>query len=247
VTLIAQITDPHLRDDGADPSHDPALALRRAFERIAGMKTRPDAIALTGDVIDRSAAGYGHVIDMLRTAPVRVLPLSGNHDRAAGFRAAFGGWAGFAEEHLSFVEPVGAALLVGLDSTLDDGKGGVDATRLDWLERVLGEADAPVILALHHPPFPTLAPHIDDQGFAGADALAARIAGSRVCRVIAGHSHRGIQTLWAGVAASTCSAIGFGLGLSLSGAAHRPVATPPGYELHLLRSGAVVTHQVTLD
>jgi len=247
MTLIVQITDPHLRADGAYPAHDPARALRQAFSWIDGMDLRPDAIALTGDIVDRAAPDYAQAAALLREAPVPVLPLSGNHDDPREFRASFSGWADFAPDHLSFVAPFGDAVLIGLDSNLDGGKGGVDAARIDWLETALASAGAPVILALHHPPFQTHAPHVDEQRFEGADALAACVAGSAVCRVIAGHTHRGMRTLWAGVPASTCSAIGFGLGLSLSGEPHRPVATPPGYELHVFRSGALVTHQVTLD
>lgn len=245
--LIAQITDPHLRTDGRDPCHDPAKAMRRAFAKIEAMDVRPNAIVLTGDIIDRSATGYAPAVSLLREAPARLLPLSGNHDRPQAFREAFAGWVPFAQDHLSFVEPVGDALLIGLDSNLPGGVGGLDGARLDWLSGELASAQAPVILALHHPPFPTYTPHLDATGFVGADALASCLKGSRVCRIIAGHSHRGMLTVWAGVPASTANAIGHGLSLSLSGNhPHEPVDTPPGYELHLLRSGSVVSHQIAL-
>lgn len=248
MTLIAQITDPHLRDDGADPCHDPAQAMRQAFAQIAAMDRRPDAIVLTGDIIDRSATGYDAAVNLLRAASVPVLPLPGNHDHPEGFRAAFAGWADFAPDHLSFTRQIGDAVLIALDSNLPDGSGGVDAARLEWLARALACADAPVILALHHPPFPTGAPHLDKDGFAGADRLAARVQGSPVCRIIAGHSHRSMQTLWAGVVASTCTAIGHGLSLSLTGnRKHKPSCTLPAFEMHLLQSGSVVTHLIPLD
>lgn len=245
--LLAQITDPHLRDDGADPRHDPAAALRRAFAGIAQMDMRPDAVVLTGDIIDRSAAGYDHVLPLLREAPVPLLPMPGNHDRAAEFRAAFAGWADFARDHLSFTRAVGGALLVALDSTMPDGGGGVDAARLGWLQRALDTAAAPVVLALHHPPFPTHVPHLDRSGFAGAGDLARLITGSRVCRLVAGHSHRAIQTTWAGIPASTAPAIGHGLTLSLTGKhAHTPSDAPPGFELLHLRSGVMVSHLIAV-
>jgi len=247
VTLIAQITDPHLRDDGADPCHDPAQAMRGAFARIAAMARRPDAILLTGDIIDRSAAGYAHALPLLRAAPVPLLPMPGNHDPAPAFRAAFADWAAFAPGHLSYTRRLGDVVVIALDSTLPDGRGGVDAARLDWLAGALAGARAPVVLALHHPPFPTHAPHLDRAGFAEAGALAELIADSAVCRVIAGHSHRAIQTLWAGRMCSTARAIGHGLSLSLSGDhPHRPVDTPPGFDLHLFRNGQTASHEVLL-
>jgi len=246
VTLIAQITDPHLRDDGADPCHDPADALRRAFAMIAAMDRMPDAIVLTGDIIDRSARSYDHALELLAVAPAPLLPLSGNHDRADEFRLALSGWADFAEDHLSFAQPVGEMLLVGLDSNLPDARGGVDRMRLDWLNGVLDSARSPVLLALHHPPFATHAPHLDKTGFEGAGDLEALVMDSPICRIIAGHSHRGMQTLWAGVPASTAIAIGHGLSLSFTGARHAPIPTAPGFELHHLHAGALVSHQILI-
>lgn len=247
MTLIAQITDLHLRDDGAYPCHDPAGAVLQAFDRIAAMDLRPDAIVVTGDIIDRAASGYAAAVALLRKAPVPLLPLSGNHDRAEDFRAAFAGWADFHPDHLSFVQPMRDLTLIGLDSNLPQGKGGVDAARLDWLAGALARAEGPVVLALHHPPFATGAPHIDAQGFACATELTDVVSGTRVCRVIAGHTHRSIQTRWAGVAAGTCRAIGFGLDLFLTrGHTHRPDCTTPGFDLHLVTPGLAVSHQVTL-
>ena len=246
MTLIAQITDPHLRDDGDDPCHDPARAMRAAFAQIAALDLRPDAIILTGDIIDRSAASYAHAVALLREAPVPLLPMPGNHDRADEFRAAFGDWADFHPDHLSFTAPVGDLMLVALDSNLPGGRGGVDPARLDWLAGVLARANAPVLLALHHPPFPTFVPHLERGGFTNAGALADLIRGSAVCRVIAGHSHRSIRSLWAGVEASTAPAIGHGLDLLLTGTKRPlPVCMAPQYELHHLRDGAVVSHQMS--
>jgi 3',5'-cyclic-AMP phosphodiesterase len=247
VTLIAQITDPHLRDDGADPCHDPAQAMLAAFAMIAAMDRRPDAIVLTGDIIDRSASGYGRAVSLLRQSPVPLLPMPGNHDRPDEFRKAFAGWADFAPDHLSFTHQIGDAILIALDSNLSGGKGGVDAVRLRWLKDALADVTGPVILALHHPPFLTGAPHLDRDGFAGAADLGLLIAGSPVCRIITGHSHRGMQTLWAGIQASTCTAIGHGLSLSLTGdRPHQPVCVPPAYELHMVKAGSVVSHQIIL-
>jgi 3',5'-cyclic-AMP phosphodiesterase len=247
VTLIAQITDLHLRDDDADPCHDPAQAMLDAFAMIAAMDQRPDAIVLTGDIIDRSALGYGRAQSLLRHAPVPLLPMPGNHDRPQEFRDAFAGWADFAPNHLSFTHQIGDAVLIALDSNLSGGKGGVDGIRLRWFEDALAHVTGPVILALHHPPFWTGAPHLDKDGFAGAAQLAQLIAGGPVCRVIAGHSHRSMQTLWAGVVASTCAAISHGLSLSLTKRhPHQPVCLPPTYELHLAKAGSFVSHQIVV-
>lgn len=246
MTLIAQITDPHLRDDNANPCHDPVQTMRDAFTIIAAMDRRPDAIVLTGDIIDRSALGYGHALPLLSEAPVPVLPIPGNHDHAAAFRTAFAGWADFQPDHLSFTAAVGKVLLIALDSNLPGRSAGVDQRRLDWLAGVLSKATAPAILALHHPPFPTMVPHLEKSGFAGTRSLAALIKGSAIRRVIAGHSHRSIRTPWAGIEASTAPAIGHGLSLAFTGTEPAvPTCSPPGFELHDLRTGNVISHQIS--
>lgn len=247
MTLIAQITDLHLRDDGADPCHDPAQALLRAFAMLAAMDRRPDAIVLTGDIIDRSASGYDGALALIRASPVPLWPMPGNHDREVEFRAAFAGLADYAPGHMSFTCQIGNAVLIALDSNLPGGKGGIDAVRLNWLADNLARTRAPAVLALHHPPFPTGLPHLDKKGFAGATQLADLVTGSPVCRIIAGHSHRTIQTIWAGVAASTCPAIGHGLSLSLTGNhPHEPTHLPPAFELHMIKADSVMSHQIPL-
>ena len=247
MALIAQLTDPHLRDDGADPFHDPAEALLHAFAQIAAMDVRPDAIVLTGDIIDRSAKGYAHALPLLRRAPVPLWPMPGNHDDPTGFRMAFDGWAEFAPGHLSYTARIDKLQLIALDSTLPNGCPGLDRSRLDWLAGVLGNSQKRSLLALHHPPFATGAPHLDKPGFRNADALSRLIQGSGVCRVIAGHSHRAMQTIWAGCVSSTAPAIGHGLSLSLSGAErHKPVRMVPAFDLHAADPQGFVSHQITL-
>lgn len=248
MALIAQLSDPHLRDDGADPFHDPAEALLRAFAQIAAMEIKPDAIVLTGDIIDRSAKGYAHALPLLRQAPVQLWPMPGNHDDAAEFRIALQGWADFAPDHLSYIAQISDLQLIVLDSTLSDGSPGLDRLRLDWLAGVQGNSREPALLALHHPPFATGAPHLDEPGFQNADALSHLIARSAVCRIIAGHSHRAMQTIWAGCLCSTAPAIGHGLSLSLSGAErHKPVQMPPSFDLHAIGLKGCVSYQIKLD
>lgn len=248
MALIAQLTDPHLRDDGADPFHDPAKALLQAFTQIAAMDVRPDAIVLTGDIIDRSARDYAQALALLREAPVPLLPMPGNHDDPFAFRRAFDGWARFAPEHLSFTAEVADLQLIALDSILPDARPGLDKVRLDWVANALDTSEKPSVLALHYPPFPTGAPHLDGPGFQNAAALARLIARGRVCRIIAGHSHRAMQTVWAGCLSSTAPALGHGLSLSLSGAErHKPVRMAPAFDLHAISPPVLVSHQILLD
>jgi len=107
----------------------------------------------------RYATAAFHQIGDNPEAAARVLVLPGNHDRAAEFRAALAGWGPFADGHLGFARPVGDALVVGLDSNLPGGRGGVDAARLDWLSATLAGAGLSLSLTGRQPSGPvTTAP-----------------------------------------------------------------------------------------
>jgi 3',5'-cyclic AMP phosphodiesterase CpdA len=251
--LLAQITDLHLRPDGGHPRHDPAAALARAVRVLNTMQPAPDAVVLTGDVIDRAAPGYGPAVAALAPLAAPLLALPGNHDRAGPFRAAFGpgleaqGIAP-AEGHFSFAAPVAGHVVIGLDTTSTEGPARLEADRLDWLARALAGAGAPVVLALHHPPFVLGIPRLDRDPFEGAAELERLVrASGQVARVIAGHSHRAVSRLWAGVPASTAPALGHTLALSLvPGAPHAHVAEPPGLQLHLAQGGDWISHTLLL-
>lgn len=246
--LLVQISDTHLREDGGHPRHDPLQALRRAVRAINAMTPRPDAVLLTGDVLDRAGCDYGPALAVLAALRVPLLPLPGNHDRGPAFRAAFAGHVDFAAGHQSFAVDLAGQRVIGLDSCAADGSALIDAARRDWLAARLAEGEGPAVLALHHPPFATGIPRLDRDPFPGAEALGALIATApRPCRLLAGHTHRAIATSWAGVAASTAPALGHALALSLvPGAPHAHVAEPPAFQLHAFRDGNWITHTLNL-
>ena len=99
---------------------------------------------------------------------------------------------------------------------------------------------------MHHPPFPTLIGHMDDQGLLrGAERLA-RIIGRhpQVERVLCGHLHRPIQVRFAGTLASTCPAPAHQVALDLAPDARSAFRMePPGFQLHAWREGfGVISH-----
>lgn len=251
--LLVQISDTHLRQDAADPRHAPLPALARAVAAINAMRPRPDGVVFTGDLLDRSAADPAAGLAVLDRLQVPLLPLPGNHDRGVAFRAALsgrilGGQGRFAPGHQSFAVPLAGHLVIGLDSCATDGSGCLDDARLGWLAARLAEGDGPALLALHHPPFATGIPRLDAEPMIGAEGLAAVLRASRrVTRLVCGHTHRAIATRFAGIEASSAPALGHVLALSLlPGAPHAHVAEPPGFQIHLARGDAWITHTVTL-
>ena len=179
--IIAQITDLHIvAPEKTLGVFDTAAALERAVETISDFEPTPDAIIISGDLVDRGKkAEYDRLLGLLEplTAPLFVIP--GNHDRRDPMRDAFASRAAVmaAEGPLCFAESVGPVRIIGLD-TLVEGHhhGEVGSNQLAWLEDRLAEAPtAPTLLTLHHPPFKT-GLSIDGTNCQDADALVAIVA-----------------------------------------------------------------------
>lgn len=249
--LIAQITDLHIRAPGtlAYGRVDTAGALRRCVDALNGLDPQPDLILATGDLVDLGeAVEYAHLRSLLAplSAPVYLLP--GNHDDRDALRVAFPDHA-----YLPVAGPIHytidhlPARLIGLDSTIP-GKphGALGPDSLDWLAARLREGGGrPTLIFVHHPPFPTGIEHMDVMNLRDSGVLAEVIRRyPEVARLIAGHVHRPVHTVWAGVAASTCPSPAHSIALDLR--PDGPVAftiEPPFFHLHLWRpETGFVTH-----
>lgn len=262
-TFLAQITDLHIREPGrlAYGRLDTAPYLRRCVQELLGLRQRPHAVVLTGDLTDFGrAAEYAHLAELL--APLEgVLPLylmPGNHDDREQLRRSFAHHAHFADddagEFLQYTVPVGPGglQLVCLD-TVQTGQsaGRLCATRLQWLDRTLTRlAGQPVVVAMHHPPFETLIGHMDRIGLVeGAEELATILARhAHVQRVICGHLHRTIYTQVGGRLVSTAPSPAHQVCLDLApDAASAWTLEPPGFHIHAWNgTGALVTHVASI-
>lgn len=197
--ILCQITDCHIVEgDRLFGVIDTAGGLARAVDRINALDPLPDLVLVTGDLVNDGTTGqYAHFKALTAglKPPMRVLP--GNHDDRAAMRAAFAGTpalpvgpeAGF----LHYVERLGAVRLIALD-TLVPGEtpGLLCAQRLAWLAARLAEdRQTPTLIAMHHPPFQTGMPMMDQYGLAGRERFEALIeAAPNVQRIVAGHVHR---------------------------------------------------------
>jgi Icc protein len=246
--IIVQITDLHLRGDGVVLRHDPLEALACAIGVINHMRPQPDAVLFTGDILDRSTSDYSLVLPLLHSLLVPLLPLPGNHDDKFAFRAAFSGMVDFTENALDFARHLGDGMVVGLDSNGEKGTAAIDPAQLNWLGDILKNADCPVMIALHHPPFATGMPRYDDVPFCGADALMRMIGASpRVTRLVSGHTHRSVSSVAAGIQVSTSPPLGYALALALvPDAAHAHISEAPALQIHIVNGGNSVTHTVSL-
>jgi 3',5'-cyclic-AMP phosphodiesterase len=220
-TLVAQISDPHIRRPGelACGMVDTAAALRRCVTFLNELTSRPDIVVVSGDLVDfGKKEEYAHFRKLMAPLAIPYVVLPGNHDERNAMRQAF------SDRRFSAEGPLNAHLFVDdlhillLDSTVPAQPHGLlsDET-LRWLDAELHEHSArPTLIFLHHPPFLTGIRHMDVQNLRNAAALASVLQGHQQVRLLAaGHVHRTILTLFKGVPAviapGTSHAVAFDL------------------------------------
>jgi 3',5'-cyclic AMP phosphodiesterase CpdA len=249
--LIAQISDPHIRQPGrlAYRRVDTAAMLQACVRTVQAAVPPPDLVLLTGDLVDGGRPEeYAHLTALLEPLGPRLLAVPGNHDDREAFRAAFAG-RGYlpAEGFLQFaVEGEYPLRLVGLDTVLPgEGGGALCGERLAWLDRTLRQRpQAPTLLMMHHPPFDTGIGHMDRIGLADSRDFAEIVARHPQVRLIlCGHLHRTICATVGGRPAMTCPSPAHQVELDLRDEApSRFRLEPPGFMLHRWKDGALVSH-----
>jgi 3',5'-cyclic AMP phosphodiesterase CpdA len=250
--LLGQISDLHIKVPGKLSYNvvDCAAMLGRCVQEVLRLPQRPDAMVITGDLVDFGRPEeYAHLRQLLSPLPMPYYLLPGNHDERRALRAAFPDHAYLRqwEPYIQYAIEQWPVRIVAIDTVIPgQGGGRVDDERVGWLDRTLArEPEKPTVVVMHHPPFPTLIGHMDRIGLEGSEALAQTTARHpQVERVLCGHLHRPIQCRFAGTIASTSPSPAHQVALDLSPeAASRFKMEPPGFQLHAWREGmGIVSH-----
>ena len=250
--LLGQISDLHIKTPGklSYKVVDCAAMLSRCVDEILRLPQRPDALVVTGDLVDfGNADEYAHLRRLLAPLPMPYYLLPGNHDERGALRAGFPDHAYLRqwEPFIQYAIDDWPLRIVAIDTVIPgEGGGRLDEERLAWLDRVLNlQKSKPTVVVMHHPPFPTLIGHMDKVGLQGGDALAKVIARHpQVERVLCGHLHRPIQFRFAGTIAQTCPSPAHQVALDLAPDAKSQFEMePPAFMLHAWREGVgVVSH-----
>jgi len=212
--FLIHLSDTHLVA-GSDPLYgavDSEAHLRRLFAEIELGGARPEAIVITGDLADKGEqAAYAKLKSIVEPAAARlgtqVIWVMGNHDDRANFRSELLGQVP-SMAPVDRVYDLNGLRLIVLDSTVPgEHHGLVTDAQLDWLaEELASSAPHGTIIAMHHPPVPTVQDLAIMVELREQDSLAEVIRGSDVRSIIAGHLHYSTTAMFAGVPVSVASA-----------------------------------------
>jgi 3',5'-cyclic AMP phosphodiesterase CpdA len=224
--------------------------LRACVRHLLALERLPDAVVLSGDLVDAgSLEEYAVLRELLAPLPMPLYLMTGNHDEREALRAAFPDHA-YLRQSAKFVQYViedYPLRLVVLDTLIPGQTGGeLCEERIGWLDRILARApEKPAAVFMHHPPFRTLIGSMDKYELGGREALEAVIRRHpQVQAILCGHVHRSIETRFAGTLASTSPSAAHQIRLDLDvQAPGRLVMEPPAYRLHAYTpETGLVTH-----
>lgn len=218
--VLLHLSDTHLRAAGSKLFDlvDASDRLARALAAIEASGISPDGIVFTGDLVDLGeGAAYSDLRDLVEPfaarLSTRVFWVMGNHDDRGQFRARLLDEAPGADPlPVDRVDELDGLRLVTLDTSVPGHHHGeLRDSQLEWLAGVLATpAPLGTILAMHHPPVPSVLPLAGSVELRDQARLAPVLRGTDVRTIIAGHLHYSTFATFAGipvsVASSTCYA-----------------------------------------
>ncbi|MDK1361182.1 phosphodiesterase [Arthrobacter sp. zg-Y1219] len=212
--FILHLSDTHLVG-GTNPLYgavDSQAKLAELFARLEVSGQKPEAIVFTGDLADKGEPqAYSKLRDIV--APVaarmgaRLIWAMGNHDNRENLKSALLGEAPDMAP-VDRVYLVNGLRIITLDTTVPGyHHGELSGAQLNWLRNVL-KTPAPegTILAMHHPPVPSVQDLTVLVELRHQRDLAAVLEGTDVRSIIAGHLHYSTFATFAGIPVSVASA-----------------------------------------
>ncbi|MFC6357454.1 phosphodiesterase [Luethyella okanaganae] len=191
---------------------DSTRYLRLLFDEFEASGGRPEAIVFTGDLTDRGEPdAYERLRGIVEPAAARlgaqVIWVMGNHDDRAAF------YTGLLREKPSTMPvdrlyDLNGLRVITLDSTVPGRHHGeITTAQLDWLTEELSRpAPHGTILAMHHPPIPSVLDLAASVELREQSKLAAVLRGTDVRSILAGHLHYSSTATFAGIPVSVASA-----------------------------------------
>lgn len=212
--FLLHLSDPHLL---GGPDHlygtvDSEARLKQLFEEVKASGARPEAVIFTGDLADQGEPeAYVKLRAIVEPAckamNAQVIWAMGNHDDRRNFRAGLLDQPGNDSplDHSYFINGL---RVITLDTSVPGfHHGELSEEQLEWLAAELATpAPDGTILALHHPPVPSILDLAVLVELRGQPALAAVLRNSDVRTILAGHLHYSTTATFAGIPVSVASA-----------------------------------------
>jgi Icc protein len=207
---LTHFTDPHLYADEHESLRGVATlpALSAALGHARAREWPPDAVLVTGDLVQDDPGGYAHFRRLFGTLNVPVLCVPGNHDEPQAMRRELGGRPFVLD---GFVD-LGRWRIVLLDSCIPGAaSGALSADTLAMLQQALATAGTRhCLVCLHHHPVPMASRWLDRVGLANSAEFLHIIDAHRNVRAIVwGLVHQSFDGLRKGVrllaTPSTCA------------------------------------------
>ncbi len=255
--VLLHLSDTHLRAAGSRLFDlvDARDRLARALTAIEASGISPDGIVFTGDLVD---LGEGEAYSDLRSLVepfaarlgARVFWVMGNHDDRAQFRRRLlDEQPGAVPAPVDRVDELDGLRLVTLDSSVPGAHHGeLRNEQLAWLTEVLSTpAPLGTILAMHHPPVPSVLALAASVELRDQPRLAEVLRGSDVRTIIAGHLHYSTFATFAGIPVSVASSTCYAQDLTVPTGGTRPQDGAQAFNLVHVYDDTVVHSVVPID
>lgn len=255
--VLLHLSDTHLRAAGSRLFDlvDASQRLQRALAVIEASGVVPDGIVFTGDLVD---LGEGDAYAELRAIVepfaarlgTRVFWVMGNHDDRAAFRSRLLGERSVDPARpIDRVDELDGLRLVTLDSTVPGfHHGELRDEQLTWLRDVLATpAPLGTILAMHHPPVPSVLPLAATVELRDQARLADVLRGTDVRAIIAGHLHYSTFATFVGIPVSVASSTCYAQDLTVPVGGTRPQDGAQAFNLVHVYDHTIVHSVVAVD
>ncbi|MGA0566743.1 phosphodiesterase [Rathayibacter sp. KR2-224] len=212
--FLVHISDTHLLAGGGRLYNrlDSAEHLARVLDELSASGARPEAIVFTGDLADKGEPdAYGRLRELVEPVAAslgaQVIWVMGNHDDRASFRSELFGEVATTRP-VDRVYDIGGLRVVTIDTTVPGAHHGeLTDDQLDWLAEELSiPAPHGTILAMHHPPVPSVLDLAVSVELRNQGALAEVLEGTDVRSILGGHLHYSSTATFAGIPVSVASA-----------------------------------------
>ncbi len=254
--VLLHLSDTHLRAGGPRLFDvvDGAEQLERAFAAIEASGVRPDAVVFTGDLADLGEpAAYVRLRALVEPFAerlgARVLWVMGNHDDRAAFRAELLGDQTADLRPFDRVDELDGLRVVTLDTSVPGHHHGeLTEAQREWLAGILSTpAPLGTILAMHHPPVPSVLALAASVELRDQACLAQVLRGSDVRAIIAGHLHYSTFATFAGIPVSVASSTCYTQDLTVPVGGTRPQDGARAFNLVHLYDDTVVHSVVPVE